>query len=143
WSRGVDTALFRPRDKSFLPDPRPISMYVGRVAVEKNLEAFLTLDLPGTKYVVCDGPQLGELRMRYPEVRFTGARQARNSHGISPPPTCSSFPASPTRSASSCWRRSLAVCRLRPSRCGDRSTSWGRRRSERWTLISALPSGER
>lgn len=75
WSRGVDTALFRPRDKSFLPDPRPISMYVGRVAVEKNLEAFLTLDLPGTKYVVGDGPQLGELRMRYPEVRFTGARQ--------------------------------------------------------------------
>jgi glycosyltransferase involved in cell wall biosynthesis len=75
WSRGVDTDLFHPRDKAFLTDPRPISLYVGRVAVEKNLEAFLKLDLAGTKYVVGDGPQLAEYRRRYPEARFVGTRQ--------------------------------------------------------------------
>ena len=72
WSRGVDVELFRPGDKSFLPDPRPISLYVGRVAVEKNIEAFLQLDVPGTKYVVGDGPQRPELERRYPAVRFVG-----------------------------------------------------------------------
>src|SRR5262249_53910836 len=49
WSRGVDTEMFRPRDKSFLDLPRPIHIYVGRVAVEKNIESFLKLDLPGSK----------------------------------------------------------------------------------------------
>lgn len=72
WPRGVDTELFRPRDKSLLCDPRPIFVYAGRVAIEKNLEAFLGLDLPGTKYVVGDGPQREELQCRYPKVRFTG-----------------------------------------------------------------------
>jgi glycosyltransferase involved in cell wall biosynthesis len=74
WSRGVDTDLFRPRDKSFLTYPRPISMYVGRVAVEKNLEAFLKLDIPGTKVIVGDGPQMDEYRRRYPQAKFEGAR---------------------------------------------------------------------
>ena len=74
WSRGVDTDLFRPGPKDFLTDPRPISLYVGRVAVEKNIEAFLGLELPGTKYVVGSGPQLAMLRERYPDVRFVGAR---------------------------------------------------------------------
>ncbi|MGA7800144.1 MAG: glycosyltransferase family 1 protein [Gammaproteobacteria bacterium] len=72
WSRGVDTELFRPRPKDYLQAPRPIAMYVGRVAVEKNIEAFLALDLPGTRYVVGDGPDLEALRRRHPEVRFTG-----------------------------------------------------------------------
>lgn len=72
WTRGVDTELFRPRDKTFLSAPRPILMYVGRVAVEKNLEAFLSLKVPGTKYVVGGGPALAELSARYPEVIFTG-----------------------------------------------------------------------
>jgi glycosyltransferase involved in cell wall biosynthesis len=75
WSRGVDTDLFRPRDKSFLPDPRPIQLFVGRVAVEKNLEAFLSLDTPGTKYVIGEGPMLQDLRRRYPDVRFPGTKQ--------------------------------------------------------------------
>jgi len=59
WSRGVDTELFRPRklEESVLDLPRPIHMYVGRVAVEKNIQAFLDLDLPGSKVVVGDGPQ--------------------------------------------------------------------------------------
>lgn len=72
WSRGVDTALFRPRTKSFLDLPRPVCMYVGRVAIEKNIRAFLNLDLPGSKVVVGNGPQLESLREEYPEVIFTG-----------------------------------------------------------------------
>jgi len=72
WSRGVDSDLFRPRPKGFLDAPRPIAMYTGRVAVEKNIEAFLALDLPGSKFVVGDGPDLRDLRERYPAVRFVG-----------------------------------------------------------------------
>lgn len=75
WTRGVDTELFRPRSKEFLDAPRPISMYMGRVAVEKNIEPFLKLDLPGTKYVVGDGPDLDSLRKKYPKVRFTGFKR--------------------------------------------------------------------
>ena len=74
WARGVDTELFKPGPKSFLPGPRPLSMYMGRVAVEKNIEAFLDLDLPGTQYVVGDGPDLNGLRSRYPDVRFVGQK---------------------------------------------------------------------
>lgn len=75
WTRGVDTELFRPRPKAALPWPRPISLYVGRVAIEKNIEDFLRLDIEGTKVVVGDGPQLATLRTRYPEVRFLGTRE--------------------------------------------------------------------
>jgi glycosyltransferase involved in cell wall biosynthesis len=74
WSRGVDTALFRPRIKSYIDANRPIFLYMGRVAIEKNIEAFLKLELPGTKYVVGSGPDLETLRRRYPAVRFTGFR---------------------------------------------------------------------
>jgi glycosyltransferase involved in cell wall biosynthesis len=74
WSRGVDTELFRPRDKTFLDLPRPIGLYVGRVAVEKNVEDFLKLDWPASKVVVGDGPQLAELRARYPQVLFVGVK---------------------------------------------------------------------
>jgi glycosyltransferase involved in cell wall biosynthesis len=74
WTRGVDTELFRPRPKDFLDAPRPISIYVGRVAVEKNIEAFLSADIPGTKYVVGGGPQLAALMKRYPAARFVGPR---------------------------------------------------------------------
>jgi len=75
WSRGVWTDLFKPREKSFIEDPRPISLFTGRVAVEKNIEAFLSLDLPGTKYVVGGGPQLEQLRKKYPSVRFVGMKE--------------------------------------------------------------------
>jgi glycosyltransferase involved in cell wall biosynthesis len=75
WSRGVDTILFRPRPKDFIQAPRPVFMYAGRVAVEKNIRAFLDLDLPGSKFVVGDGPDLGMLRDDYPEVHFTGHQQ--------------------------------------------------------------------
>jgi glycosyltransferase involved in cell wall biosynthesis len=72
WARGVDVSQFQPGPKSFLSDHRPIAMYMGRVAVEKNIEAFLNLSLPGSKYVVGDGPDLERLRSRYPDVRFVG-----------------------------------------------------------------------
>lgn len=73
--RGVDTKLFRTRPQARLPYPRPIWLYVGRVAPEKTIEAFLALDLPGTKLVVGDGPALGRLRRRYPQVVFAGTRR--------------------------------------------------------------------
>jgi len=72
WGRGVDVEQFRPFDTSVLSLPRPISVCCGRVAVEKNLEAFLRLDLPGSKVVVGDGPDRERLQARYPDVYFTG-----------------------------------------------------------------------
>ena len=78
WARGVDTGLFHPRDKGFLDAPRPIAMYVGRIAIEKNLEAFLSLALPGSKFVVGDGPARERLAHRYPEARFVGYRHGED-----------------------------------------------------------------
>lgn len=75
WTRGVDTALFKPRDKEFLGLPRPIQLYVGRVAVEKNIEAFLALKNPGSKVIVGDGPQLAALSRKYPDALFAGVKQ--------------------------------------------------------------------
>ncbi len=74
WSRGVDAELFRPRDKNFLKWPRPIFLYGGRVAVEKNIEDFLRLEVPGSKVVVGDGPQRQELEARFPEAHFVGCK---------------------------------------------------------------------
>ena len=74
WSRGVDTALFHPRAID-LCLPVPVFLNVGRVAIEKNLEAFLDLDLPGTKVVVGDGPARLALERKYPDAVFLGARQ--------------------------------------------------------------------
>lgn len=74
WTRGVDTGLFRPRAEAFYPLPRPIFLYAGRVAVEKNLEAFLSLDLPGSKVVVGDGPARAALERRFPFVHWAGFR---------------------------------------------------------------------
>ncbi len=74
WVRGVDTELFRPVPPAPLELPGPILMYVGRLAVEKNLDAFLGLDIPGTKVLVGDGPQRKALQRRYPDAVFLGAR---------------------------------------------------------------------
>ncbi|HEY3029377.1 MAG TPA: glycosyltransferase family 1 protein [Bradyrhizobium sp.] len=78
WTRGVDTDLFTPNDAAELDLPRPIFMTVGRVAVEKNLEAFLSLDLPGSKIVIGDGPQKAELERRYPKARFLGEKTGKD-----------------------------------------------------------------
>jgi glycosyltransferase involved in cell wall biosynthesis len=74
WPRGVDTQLFRPREKSFLDLPRPISVYVGRIAVEKNVDAFLRIRWRGTKLVVGDGPERSRLQAQYPDAVFVGFR---------------------------------------------------------------------
>jgi glycosyltransferase involved in cell wall biosynthesis len=74
WSRGVDLELYRPDGQRFTDLRRPVFLYVGRVAVEKNLAAFLALDLPGSKVVVGDGPQRRELEQRFPEARFVGLK---------------------------------------------------------------------
>src|SRR5450432_3631991 len=78
WTRGVDTGLFNPDEPAKLDLPRPVFMTVGRVAVEKNLEAFLALDLPGTKVVIGDGPQRAELEGRYPKARFLGEKTGQD-----------------------------------------------------------------
>lgn len=72
WSRGVDTTLFRPSETKRAIPSRPVFLYVGRVAVEKNLPAFLDLDLPGSKRVVGTGPDLETLRKAYPAAEFPG-----------------------------------------------------------------------
>lgn len=73
WSRGVDTELFRPKqDDTYKGLKRPIYINVGRVSVEKNLEAFLSLDLPGTKVIIGDGPDRRSLEGKYPDTVFTG-----------------------------------------------------------------------
>lgn len=79
WARGVDLDLFNT-NKRFTPEdvykglPRPVFVNVGRVAVEKNIEAFLDLDLPGSKVVVGDGPQMAQLVKKYPDTHFVGAK---------------------------------------------------------------------
>jgi glycosyltransferase involved in cell wall biosynthesis len=77
WSRGVDTTLYHPRDgldDVYAGLARPIFLNVGRVSVEKNLEAFLALDLPGTKVVIGDGPARADLAARFPQARFLGSK---------------------------------------------------------------------
>jgi len=74
WSRGVDLDIFKPEPREVWNLPGPVFLYVGRVAVEKNIRAFLDLDLPGSKVVVGGGPQLAALKREYPGVTFTGPR---------------------------------------------------------------------
>jgi glycosyltransferase involved in cell wall biosynthesis len=74
WTRGVDVDLFRPRNVRLFGE-EPVFLYVGRVAVEKNIKAFLDLDLPGRKVVVGSGPQMAELKRIYPDVLFTGPKE--------------------------------------------------------------------
>ncbi|PZT88433.1 MAG: alpha-mannosyltransferase [Citromicrobium sp.] len=84
WSRGVDLSCFTPDapvPAEFADLPRPIQIYVGRVAVEKNLEAFLDAKHPGAKVVIGDGPSLAALRARYPDTKFLGRRSGRELAG--------------------------------------------------------------
>lgn len=74
WTRGVDHALFQPGRRAAVNYPRPIMLHAGRLAPEKNIEAFLSLDLPGTKLLVGDGPQRAELEKRFPDAVFLGFR---------------------------------------------------------------------
>jgi glycosyltransferase involved in cell wall biosynthesis len=72
WRRGVDTELFQPTLKGYLRTPRPIAAYVGRVAVEKNVEAFLSMEWHGSKIVIGDGPERTRLQHRFPHATFAG-----------------------------------------------------------------------
>jgi glycosyltransferase involved in cell wall biosynthesis len=72
WSRGVDLEIFKAQSSKVLNSAHPIFLYVGRVAVEKNINAFLEIDLPGSKWVVGDGPALKEIKEKYPLVNYLG-----------------------------------------------------------------------
>jgi glycosyltransferase involved in cell wall biosynthesis len=77
WTHGVDTRLFRFQPQARIYPPlgalaRPVQLFVGRISYEKNIEAFLKLDLPGTKVVCGVGPLEATLRERYPQVRWLG-----------------------------------------------------------------------
>ncbi len=78
WTRGVKNDLFAPEKAQAVGEPldlpRPIYLYVGRIAVEKNLEAFLALDLPGSKLIVGDGPARVGLAKKFPDAHFVGAK---------------------------------------------------------------------
>ena len=81
WGRGVDTDHFRPAPPGHAGPRRPLFLYVGRLAVEKNIEAFLQLELPGSKWVIGNGPLRESLERRYPDVHFLGAK----AHAQLPP----------------------------------------------------------
>jgi len=82
WSRGVDHDLFTPEARKSLDFPRPIFLYAGRLALEKNIEAFLTLDLPGSKLVVGDGPAGKHLKHKFPNAYFLGAKAGQELASI-------------------------------------------------------------
>ncbi|MFV0438795.1 MAG: glycosyltransferase family 4 protein [Desulfopila sp.] len=85
WTRGVDTDIFRPRPtRMFTAASSPVMIYVGRVAIEKNIKDFLSLNIPGTKVVVGDGPARKQLEKAYPDTLFVGYRTgAELAHTIS------------------------------------------------------------
>ena len=77
WSRGVDTEIFTPGDPHDYGLPRPVWIYVGRVSVEKNIELFLNLELPGSKVIIGDGPDRERLSREFPGCLFVGYRFGR------------------------------------------------------------------
>jgi len=84
WSRGVDLDNFfadAPTPAVYRQIARPIQLYVGRVAVEKNIEAFLETSEPGSKVVVGEGPALDALKARYPDVHFAGRKSGKELAG--------------------------------------------------------------
>ncbi len=74
WRRGVDTQLFKPRDKAFLDLPRPIAAYVGRIAIEKNVGAFLAMPWSGSKILIGDGPARARMQAQFRDAHFVGFR---------------------------------------------------------------------
>src|SRR6202035_2373814 len=78
WQRGVDTEKFKPGPKDFLALARPIAAYVGRVAVEKNIDAFLSMAWTGSKIIIGDGPERARLEKQYPQATFMGYRFAED-----------------------------------------------------------------
>ncbi|CAM3825036.1 glycosyltransferase family 4 protein [Polynucleobacter antarcticus] len=75
WSRGVDLSIFKVQESKALNTAHPIFLYVGRVAIEKNINAFLEIDLPGSKWVVGDGPAMAGIKEKYPNIHYLGVLQ--------------------------------------------------------------------
>ena len=132
WTRGVDTVTFSPGERDALEGRRPIFLYVGRVAVEKNIEAFLKLDLPGTKWVCGEGPSRAQLERRYPHVHFAGnqtaaqlARYYRAADVFVFPSLTDTFDSSCSKHSPAarpwpltpCWARSMSSAKAAPARC--------------------------
>ena len=116
WGRGVDTNLFTPDAPAKLDLPRPIFMTMGRVAVEKNLEAFLALELPGSKVVIGEGRSAPNSNAAIRRPYFLARRRERICRRIWRRPMCSYFRAAPTRSVSCNSKRWPAALRSRPFR---------------------------
>ena len=142
WSRGVDIAAFRPRPhKETARSPRPIWLYAGRVAIEKNIKAFLDLDLPGTKWVVGGGPQLKELKRRYKDVqllrlgRHRGAVAALRRGRLLRLPQPHRHVRPGHGRGAGLGRAGRGLSRARPARCRDRA----RRRRHRRGSAHRLP----
>jgi glycosyltransferase involved in cell wall biosynthesis len=142
WTRGVDTDLFRP-DRAIASElPRPIFVSVGRIAIEKNLPAFLALDLPGSKVIIGDGPQAGELQSHFPEAHFLVSLKGKRLQRISPRRTCSCFRAAPIRLASFSLRHWPAAYRWQPIPFRDHRMLSAAIRSACSTRISNPPASE-
>jgi hypothetical protein len=109
WPRGVDARLFHPGGGRDLGVPRPVFLAVGRLAVEKNVEAFLSLDPPGSKIVVGDGPAWAMLANRFPDALFLGTRRGADLAAIYAGADAFVFPSLP---------RAPTATRIQPSRSG-------------------------
>ena len=116
WSRGVDSELFRPGDKQFLQLPRPVWLYLGRVAVEKGIEDFLGWTCPAASWWSAMAPRGPNWQRSFRRRTSSASGTARTWPVTSRRPTCSCSPAAPTRLAWSCSRRWPAACRSRPIR---------------------------
>ena len=92
WQRGVDTQLFRPQSKQYLDLPRPVAVYVGRLAVEKNIDAFLKMPWTGSKLVVGDGPERARLQASFPMRYLPAIALARSWPRIWPRGMSCCFP---------------------------------------------------
>jgi len=82
-TRGVNIDVFNPQQKQDMSYKKPIMLYVGRIAPEKNIEAFLKIDMPGSKIIIGEGPDLEHLKATYPHCHFLGAKKGNELAGIS------------------------------------------------------------
>ena len=144
WPRGVDSRLFHPGRARDLGLPRPVFLAVGRVAVEKNIEASLALDLPGTKLVVGDGPARPDSgAAAFPDAVFHGTKRGAELAAIyAGADVFQCFRAGPTPSVLCCSRRSRAACRSPDFRWRRPTTSSTTDRSPRSTRICVPPASQ-
>ena len=139
WPRGVDTELFRPRPKELLDHlPRPILMYVGRLAVEKNLDDYFAVKTPGTKVVVGDGPQLNHYKAKHPEAIFVGTKTGEELAQYFAAGDVFVFPSRSETFGLVILEALASGVRWRPTRYRDRRTSSPNPISVLWTKTSIV-----